>query len=223
MSPAARNDGMLVVGGVPRAELLPPELEIVKKLRSQRRGIVTLGVLVIAAVIAGYGLATFFDTVGQVQLDAANKTSDDLIAEQGKFVEVQQLQQQVAAAKAAQAVGTSTEVDWKFLVEQILGTQVGDLKVDGFIMSGATPTTPFEESTVPLDHTRVSELSLTVHTGKPSSTADWLAQLATLTGFADARIDSITEDGGRYNIKATVHLNDLIFTKRFDQTTEATQ
>jgi hypothetical protein len=223
MSPAARNDGSLIVGGVPRAELLPPELEIVKRLRAQRRSIVTLGVLVVIAVIAGYALATFFDTLSKVQLDAAEATSAGLIEEQAKYVEVQQLEQQVSAAKKARAIGTATEIDWRLLVEEVQATAVGDLRVTSIVVQAGTPITPFEDTTVPLEHPRVAEVKLISRAGKASSAAIWLAKLGQLPGFADARIDSIVAEGGGYNINATVHLNDVIFTHRFDLATGAGQ
>jgi len=81
-----RDDARLIIGGIPRAELLPPELELEKRSRAQRRGLMAVLVLVVLLVGVVYGAVSLFAATTQAALDGANAHAADLLAQQGKYL-----------------------------------------------------------------------------------------------------------------------------------------
>ena len=104
----------LVVGGQPRANLLPPEIILKRKQLKTRRAL-RAGVVLVAhrhrgrAASATFGVAS----VAQVQLAAAQQTQAELVAEQGEYSEVREVQDTIATITAGQLVGASTEIAWQ--------------------------------------------------------------------------------------------------------------
>ncbi len=218
MSPAARKGERLLVGGVPRAELLPPELELEKKARSQRRGLVTVFVLVVLLVGVAYGAVTITAAAMQLALDSETQRTEQLLADQNQYIEVRQLAAQVAASETARQIGTSTEIDWlKFVVQLsqqfVTGTDgVGFTKLQ---VTSATPIAPFTPSAVPLEQPRVAEVIISGVSPTYGPQADVLKNLEKMPGFADASIDEMNFEDGLYKFTIRLHLNQEVFTNRF--------
>jgi hypothetical protein len=108
-----RSSVALVLGGSPRADLLPPEIRAEVKAKTQRRAMIAVVVGAVAVVVAAYLPATLAATAARDRLTEEQARSALLVGEKGKYVSVEQVEAQLAAAKTARVVGASTEIDWQ--------------------------------------------------------------------------------------------------------------
>jgi alkylhydroperoxidase/carboxymuconolactone decarboxylase family protein YurZ len=215
----SNRDDRLIVGGVPRAELLPPELKAEGQLRSQRRGLITIAILIVGLVVAAYGLVAFLGQGTQTLIDATNQQSAELIAQEANYFEVRQLAAQVTAAENAQKVGESTDVDWTAILYSIDDSMPQGMTLKTIQITVPTPDSPFLASAVPLDGPRVTELKIQTETAKYSLVSPWIRNLQQVLGYSDATISTIefNKDAGKLLVTTTLHLNDTVFTHRFEQ------
>ena len=107
-APGRTKQPVVVVGGVPVVDLLPPEV------RAERRAGVAVrrtwfGVAGAAAVVAiAVGAATASGIQAQGDLQAAQAETQQQLLEQGKYTEVRDVQSDIERLSAAQVVGGST-------------------------------------------------------------------------------------------------------------------
>jgi hypothetical protein len=224
MSPSSRADMRLVVGGTPRADLLPPELELEKKARGTRRGLITLMVLVFVFVVVGYIAVSGVAAGAQFALDSANARTGELIQEQGKYIEVRQAQAQVDAAVEARRIGTSTEVDWLAMNNYLAGKLPEGMTVQAWTVQTSTPFTTFTPTTVPFEQPRQIEVLLGGLSKSYPDLAGFIDNTEDMPGFADATPNEVkyVPQAGVYSWQITYHLNEGAFTQRFAATTEGT-
>ncbi len=215
MSRVAKAD-VLKLGGEPRVDLLPPELLTQRKAAVNRRR-VGLGVLlVVALVIGGVILASFQALQAQVNLAVEQSRTQALLLQQKKYVEVRKVQDEVSSLKAAQQVGTSTEIDWNKYLTAVQATLPANVRIDIVTIDSASPLEAYAQSTVPLQGVRVATLSFTANSPTLPEVPAWLDSLASLPGFTDASPGSVTRaDTGNYTVDITMHINEAAFTKRF--------
>jgi len=223
MSPAVRKDGRLVLGGSPRADLLPPEIKLAEKSGAQRRvmGFVLIGV--VAAVVLGYVLVSFTAQSAQDRFVAANRTTDELLAEQAKYIEVRQLNTQVQASKDARLVGTSTEVNWKTYIDQVSDLLPKGVEITAVRATAASPVLDFPVATAPLEGYRIGQLDFTAESKDIPDVAAWIEALRELPGFVDATPSAVTAVSDVYAAEVTIHFNAGALANRFAVVEEVTE
>jgi Tfp pilus assembly protein PilN len=216
----ATHDQALVLGGEPRVNLLPPEVvEQAADLHLRRKLLLaTAGTLVL--VVLGVGGAALHATNSSSQLASAQADTSALVAEQGEYVAVRQVQAQVDTAVAARAVGGWTEIDWKAYLQQVRAALPADVGIDAVSVDSTSPLTAFPQPTAPLQTARVATLTVTLASPTLPTVPQWLEQLQGLPGMADATAGSIAavETGG-YTVTVTMHINSDAFSGRFLNTT----
>jgi hypothetical protein len=215
MSAKPRKGDRLVVGGVPRAELLPPELELEKKGRAQRRGLITIFVLIVILVAVVYVAVAGAAAAVQFALDDENRRTTELLNAQNEYIEVRQLAAQVEASKLARQIGTATEIDWEAMVLQIQDRLGSSTTVTGYSMTTETPMAAFAPTTVPLEQPRVAELIVRIQSPEYLDTAAVLRGFSTLPAFADATLERVIYEDAVYKCDIRLHLNREAFTNRF--------
>lgn len=207
----------LAIGAEPRADLLPLEVQRERRAKVLRRRM-GLGVLGAIAVIAVATAASFaLNVQAQVQLlDEQNRTPE-LIAEQGKYVAVSQVQQQLTLSEAAQQVGVSTEINWKDYLQKVQSTLPASVTIDTVNVESASPVALYSQPTAPLQGPRVATVEFSVKSSALPDVPAWLTALATLPGFADALPGSATLDeaSGVYTVHITMHVNEAAYSHRF--------
>jgi type IV pilus assembly protein PilN len=218
MSRDSDKGSNLVIGGPARANLLPPEVGAAAKGKIQRRNAVALIVVAVLIVIAGYVGASVFAGAAQGQLDAANQRTQELIAEQGKYVEVKQVTNLLDTATAARQVGMSTEIDWKAYLDDIQRSLPAGTLVTNVVAETATPLVDFAQPSVPLQGDRIGVLTFTATSASLPDVEQWLDALSRLYGYVDASPGSITlnKDTRRYEVTITMHINTDALLDRFD-------
>lgn len=216
MNLRSSTESRLVLGGVPRVNLLPPEVGQAAKARSLRAGLSLLVVAAMVVVGAGYGIASLHASTAQQALDAVNQRTVDLLAQQKKYVEVRKVTSDLALTTAARQVGSSTEVNWKSYLESIQASLPGGTTIVTFTATTGSPLVEFTQPTVPLQGERIAELTFSADTASLPDVPAWLNALASLQGFVDASPGSVTlSEDGIYTAIVTMHINEKALANRF--------
>jgi hypothetical protein len=210
-----KSSGALVLGGSPRADLLPPEIKAEVKAKAQRRTMIAVVVGAVVVVIAAYLPATLAATTASDRLVDEQSRSATLLGEKGKYVSVEQLEAQLAAAKAARVVGSSTEIDWSSYLAGVAATFPSDATLEKTVITSATPITSLTPPTAALQGPRVAELVFTIRSQKVPVVGDWLKSLQDLTGYVDASIDTITSEDEALTSILTLHIDERAYSNRY--------
>lgn len=215
MSRAGKTDA-LIVGGEPWVDLLPPEVQRQRRAKAVRSRL-GLGVIgVFAIVIVGTGASTALAIQAQSQLAAEQALTPGLIAEQTMYLEVRSLQNEVDLVTAAQQVGVSTEIDWKNYLDGVQAILPSSVTISTVAVDSASPLALYGQSTAPLQGARVATVSFTAESAVLPDVPTWLDSLATLPGYADALLGSVTRaEDGVYTVAITMHVNDAAYARRF--------
>jgi Tfp pilus assembly protein PilN len=206
----------LIVGGEPRAVLLPPEVGLRRRAKQLRRtlGLSLMGVILLTA--AGYSAATWGAMQSQAALADAQQRTALLVGEQAKYIEVHRVQDQVLTAEAALQIGASTEIDWKSYLEGVRAVLPSDVSIDTVTVDSASPLVPYGQPTAPLQAQRAATLTLTLTSPALPTVPDWLTAMKSLPGYADGAPTSITRsEEGAYKVSLVVHINEGAFANRF--------
>lgn len=214
-----KRDGkntVLVIGGEPGVDLLPPEVQEQRRARTIRRrlGLGVIGVALI--VIVGTGASIALALQAQSRLADEHARTPALLEEQTKYVEVRTVQNQVNLIKEAQLVGASTEIDWKKYLEGVQAILPASVTISTVTVDSATPLALYAQSTSPLQGARVATVSFTAESGVLPDVPTWMDALTTLPGFADALPASVVRaESGIYTVAITMHVNDAAYAQRF--------
>ncbi|MEQ1736715.1 MAG: hypothetical protein ABL886_10000 [Rhodoglobus sp.] len=206
----------LVVGGQPRANLLPPEIILKRKQLKTRRAL-RAGVLLVAVATAAGCVLTFgVASVAQVQFGLAQQTQQALVLEQSEYQEVSDVQDTINTIVAGQQVGGSTEINWRSYLLLLEATLPAGVVLDTVKIESGTPMAAFIQSNAPLQGARVAALSFTVNSPTLPSIPDWLRSMADLPGFVDAIPGNVKGAEGSYAVDVVLHVNAEAFSMRFD-------
>lgn len=207
----------VVFGGVPRADLLPPEIRREHAGRKTRRNLLWAVVAVIAVVFVGTGASYYFALTSQISLLAAQERTNELLVEQQKYSEVRVIQDELSDVGAAQKVGASTEIDWKAYLDKVEASLPDGVAIGAVTIEGASPMVDYEQPDAPLQGVRVATLTFGAVTETLPDTDAWLVALAELPGFTDANPDSLSLDEitGLYTAVITMHIGEGAWSERF--------
>ncbi|WP_127794274.1 hypothetical protein [Agromyces sp. LHK192] len=218
------QDAGVVVGGEPRASLLPAEIRAERASKKMRRGLV-LGVIatVVVAVLAVGGVfALQFNAA--LQLALAQQGTTALLQQQAEYGEVRQLRGDVTRVQAAQQLAVETEIDWKAYLEQVQTTLPQGVVITQVDLDSATPLVPYAQSTAPLQGARVATIAFTATSPTLPEVPRWLDGLAALPGFVDALPgETVANENGTWEVDITMHVGEEVYTGRFapEQSDEA--
>lgn len=217
-----RSDQRLIVGGSPRAELLPPELKQQERARAQRRLLGLIVVLVLVVVGGGYAYSALVAETSRQRLAEAQAHGDELLVEQAKYIDARLLAAQVKASDDARTVGMSQEIDWRahFTLLALSLSSMSGL-IGGFDVVAASPLTPATPPDAPLENPSVASVSVVVKIIDYPNIALWFDTLKTFPGYTDGTITAITQEGSTYTVNAVIHLDEQAFTNRFNPDAQA--
>lgn len=220
MNLPSRKVARLELGGLPRVNLLPPEVTLAAKARALHRVLSLLVVAVMVLVGTGYGLAQVNATSAQHRLDAANQRTAQLLAQQKKYVEVRKVTSESALVSAARQVGASMEINWQSYLADVQASLPSGTTIVSFTATNGSPLVAFEQPTAPLQGERIAQLSFLATANALPDVGAWLNALAGLKGFVDAAPGSVTrDDAGVYKAQVVMHINQKAFANRFPSTT----
>jgi len=218
MSANSRPGDRLIVGGPPRADLLPPEFAAEAKVRAQRRGMVAVAILSVVLVGLAYGYVTLLSTVNAQLLTSANAETTSLLSQQQEYAQVGVVNGQIQTIEVAKIIGTSTEIDWKSYLALVQASLPAGTVIDTVDAATAYPGTGATTSTSPLGFTSIAQIAFSAGTSTLPDVSSWIENLSKLPGYAGNSAGSITgEDDGTYRVTMILYINeDALSDRLFD-------
>lgn len=215
MSPAVRNDGRLIIGGSPRADLMPPSIRQGESARKQRGLLAIIFVAVVVLVGAAYGVAVFVASVAEDQLAAANTRTSELLLEQGDYSEVTNVQSQLDLALAAKEVGGAADVDWSTLIKDLEKALPSGSEIRGIAAQVSSPTVLVDQPASSLYAPRIAKIVLKIGTKNIGDVAKFERKIVTVKGFADVLPESTDLEDGLYETTLTISFNQDVLSGRY--------
>jgi len=176
-------------------------------------------------VLVGYAGATFVAQGAQAALEAENDKTATILTQQMEFAEAGSLSDQITAVKAARILGMSTESDWEVFLKEFSRSMspTGVLGVADITVVGSTPLAALPPTVIPLEPSRVTEITLEVGSEKHSVIAAWLDKVDAMTGVVYNTNSEIFWDDKEdmYHTVVTVLFDDSLYLRRFETTTES--
>ncbi|MDX2024738.1 hypothetical protein [Microcella sp.] len=216
----SRDAGALVLGGVPRANLMPPEVALQKKERGRRRGLITAVIAVVVLTVAGIVGSTFIAATAELRLTDERRTTEELLATQLEFSQVTQVRGQLESITEVRNQLGSVEVLWQDTISPYLAVLTPAETVASLAFEAETPAEPAFTLTGPLRSPRVATIRMVIVTAELPTPYSWYRAWEKLETFGDASIDSITLLESGYETAVTINLNDLARSQRFGDTEE---
>ncbi|TFD87754.1 hypothetical protein E3T51_09780 [Cryobacterium serini] len=199
----------LVLGGEPRADLLPPELKAARQGRLLRRIMSIVAAGIVLVVIAAVATVSLEAGRAQNRLAAAEARTTELLQESAKYSEVRNVQNQIEMTTAARQLAAETEVDWRAYMVAVRASLPSDVTIEAIAVGSGTPWAEYEQSSVPLYNPRVASLTLSLTSPTLPAVPMWLTNLRTLPGYADAHPGSVTRtQTGQYVVEMVININE---------------
>lgn len=207
-------DETVVVGAMPRADLLPTSVkEAIRRRPIVRRLVITVFLVAVVTILAVIG-ATLLEIGARAQLAQEQARSETLLAQQLEFAEARAISGAVDETVAARAVATASEADWNALLGEIRATlPVGVLLVS---VAGEIRAADTGEE-IPLRQNSVGSFTINAISDTVPNVEAWIASLETLTGFAGIA-PPVTITGGEgsvYTVSIEVLLDEVAFLGRY--------
>lgn len=206
---------------VPTVNLLPPEVVQGRRVKAVRRQLgLALGVVLLVCA-AVYGWAQVEVHQASSQLDAANRTTASLVAQQHQYDEVPRVLQVTSSLKSARTYGFATDINWPAYLTTAVFAMPPGVGVEGFKVTTTSPVSQQAASTDPLVASGVAQVALSLRSTTVPEAGDIIDRLDAIPGFVDATVSEVTrteddEDGPYYHVVATVQVTtDALDTHRF--------
>ncbi|MEL4320546.1 hypothetical protein WJX64_16150 [Leifsonia sp. YIM 134122] len=217
MSTIAQGRDVLVIGGLPSVDLMPPEVRA-QKAGKILRGRLGLGVALVAVVtVAGVALATVAAINAEISHAAAQATTVGLLAQQNQYAAARAAQQGIQTGHEAQRVIGGTEVDWQSYLASATAALPAGTVMSEFSIDSATPMVAYPQSADPLQTARVATLRLVGTSAVFGAVPDMLDNLAKIPGVIDTQFGPSTRnDDGTYKTTVEMHLDETAYAGRFE-------
>lgn len=224
MSRRERTDGVaLVYGGIPRANLMPPEVAMRRKESARRRSLVALTALVAAVTVAGVVASFLTAAAAEQRLAEERLITDQLLATQLEYSEVTRVRSDLQIITGLRAQLSAVEVIWlESLVPYVSVLEEGE-SVAGITVFSDAPGQPQLGLTGPLRQPRVASILLTVQTPQAPAPWRWVRAWEQLETYADSSIDRITLSDAGYETVVTINLSAAALSGRFAPAGETTE
>ena len=209
-----KEEQTIVVGAIPRADLLPVAVKEAIKRRPIVRRLVVLVAFVLILTLAAVAGATYLALAAQQALSDEQARSEQLLASQLEFAEARQVSSDVDETVAAQQVATLTEPDWNALLGEIRSTLPPGVLLTS-VVGTVSPSESEEE--VPLRQDSVGSFSISAISDTVPNVEAWIAELESITGFAGIAPPVSVEGGSGavYTVSIEVLIDTDVFITRF--------
>lgn len=204
------------IGGVPRVDLLPPEIASRERDRRIRYWSLVLVVVVVAALVFGYGLASVRSTVAQVELADAQAQTQQILLEQQQYAEVTRVHSALEEIAEVQTISASTEVVWKDLIADVIALVPAGSSVESIVLTGDSP---MSDALVPAGELRsLRYAAATIILVSPTLTepAAFIDALRLQEYVSDVTADS-SSGPIVYRTTMSINFSDTVLSKRFTE------
>ena len=206
---AAKPTPGLVLGGEPRANLLPPEVAERSKAKRTRGALVFVVIAALIVTGAGYGLATLRELQAQAALASSQARTLALLEERAELSETIAVINVERVVTETRLQATASEVIWADFLDRVTGV----LPPNGYLDWLAQAPTPWESQLSvdgPLREPRVASITLKVASPTPFDSTALYRKIIELDGIADGSIDTVEQPPGEltYEVTYTINLSD---------------
>lgn len=210
-----REQGVLVYGAIPRANLMPPEVALRRKESARRRGLITAMGLVVALTVAGVVGSFLFAGAAETRLADERRITEQLLARQLEFTEVTLVRGELQAITELRTQLSTVEVLWRPTLAPYLAVFSASEVIDSMTFEAESPGEPLLGTTGPLRSPRVGTVTMIIVTATPPTPQLWLRAWENVETYGDASIDSITLLQTGYETTVTINITDAALSQRF--------
>lgn len=215
MSRRDPHSPVVEVGGEPRINFLPPEIQERKDARRRRRALFML-VLAIAILCAiGYTYAAQYAVGRQAALEAEQKETLHLLAEQAKYTEARSLANRVDVTNDAISVTTSTEIFWTELIRKLTAVFPTGVQATQWTTTGLSA----QDSVVPpsglFPVDSVASVDVSVVVGSLDTVSKLLNNLREVPGVVSVGLSNVTATDVGLGTIINVKFDSSIYEGRF--------
>lgn len=209
----------VIVGGSPRADLLPPSVREAIRRRPIVRRLVALVALVALVTAVGVAGATYLALNAQQALADEQRRSEDLLAQQLQFADARAVNNALNNAVTAREAATSAEVDWEALLDEIRASLPAGLVLVS--VDGATRVAPAEDE--PLRQDSIGSFRINANSPTVPDVESWLIDLEGVTGYAGIAppITVSGSEGASYSVTIEVLLDTSAYLGRFSSSADS--
>lgn len=212
----------VVLGGEPRANLLPPEVRQKEAARTTFRLFGFGAIAVVVIMIGVYVFSAVYATGAASDLAAAQSRTNALAKEKATYAPVTTTANLIKAVEVARTNGTSTEILWSAMYDQVASRLPAGVSIVSGTISGRLPWQPVLLPAGPLRAARVGTMGFVISGRNLIDGASLMRSLSTITGFADATIDQSSLTSGVYQTTFTLNLSSAALSGRFQPAAAAT-
>lgn len=202
-----RDTTALVLGGVPRAHLMPLEVAQGKKDAARRRGLISIMALAAIVVAVGVAASFWFAAQAEARLAEERAATEQLLAEQLTYSEVLEVRGQLSGILEQRLSVTEREILWRDIATPYLRIVSADGVLESATLTTAALGDPALLRQDPLRTQSVATMVLTVSTPGLPQPYRWLRAFETLPTHGDTSLDTITGEEGFYLTTVTINLN----------------
>ena len=205
----------IILGGEPRADLLPPETHAKERVAATRKVFAIVIAFVIVVAAGGTGIGFLRGADAQEGLAAEQATAATKASERTKYLEATKLNTLVASSKDARTVGVSTEVLWADLYSQIQKSLPGGVSITSMAMTGRAPWTPPTPGGGFTPGSRVASVALVVSSRSVIDQTTLVRSFSSLPGYSGASISSVVQVSDVYSMTVALVLSTGALSGRF--------
>ena len=204
------------------ADLTPPELHNARRLKSVRRLLVGVLVLVVLVVAAGYGFARWQSGNAARSLAVQQALTAQLQAQQLRYAPVVELQGSVAAVRAQLAGLMVSDVNFAELLDSIAGATPRTVAITSeqvTISNSAAAAAPAAAAGGSLDTSGIPQIGKVTLAGTVpglAGFASYVGDLQNLYGFVDVTPGSTAITAGLVTFSITMSVTNQLLTHIYD-------
>lgn len=206
---------IIEVGGEPRINFLPTEIQDRKDARRRRRALFML-VLAIAVLCGiGYTYAAQYALGRHVALENEQQVTLDLLAQQATYTEARMLANRVALTDDAIRLTSSSEVFWQDLVNELRAAFPAGVQATQWTTKGLSALDSATEPTGLFPVSSVVSVDISVIVGSLDTVSALLDNLRELPGVVSVGLNSVTADEAGLGTIINVKFDTSIYEGRF--------
>lgn len=206
---AKHRADQLPIGGVPRVDLLPPELKAAREWRRARNKAVLLVLGAALVVLAASGAAGWWAALNGDQRTAAQARTTQLLAEQSEFVEVNQVQGAIAATERALAQASAGDVIWGELLTDLQGALPAGARITTVTIESSSPMQELAPPIDPLRTSRIASVTFSAVTTSVPDVVTWTRAVLDVPGvvYAAPRSTVADETASAFTVEMSVDIS----------------
>ena len=212
-----KKEQELVIGGVPRADLLPPEVRQAVRDRRTTRYLAYGVVVAIALSVIGTVYAFGNSIASQANLAFEKDRTVKLLEEQEQYAVARATAAQIDLIIEAREQAMATEINWNEYFKAIEATLPEGVVIEQMIIDSVSPIDELPVTEIPLQTGWVALLTVKAASATVPDVEKWLDDLKGVKGFAGVAPPVEVKEGGTaaYTVTMQILVNTDAYALRF--------